>query len=220
MKLYNCRNLDHVVKGIVNIPPIKSSDQLLRRMYKWLGTKCGFFPQIWLSSNIEQTGWIINYDTSDDIGKQILKERLKFYSTSDVLFKFDSSDVQDKFPVNYAFWEIFMMFQDWKERVLTDNKMMRICKHHISEIDNDEECASDNSDFAKKCRKLKNLIENDAKDVFHKTLFTHKDQFVTKSLDLSKAEKIYYSCAGAKGRLLLLGFDEEKIEYRQRLFQY
>ena len=220
MKLYNCRNLNHVTNGIVNLPPSNATDQLFRRMYKWLGTKCGFYPQIWLSSKIEQTGWIIHYNISDEIGKQMLRDRLNFYSSSDVLFKFDSSCIKDLFPVNYEYWEIFMMFQDWKERVLTDKKMLRLCKHHISEIDSDEECAADNSSFANKCRRLKELIENNAKDFLHKTIFTHKDQFVTQSLDLSKAEKIYYSCAGAKGRLLLLGFDEKILEYRQRLFKY
>ena len=103
---YHCRELKYVEYGKVYPPPESILDEDFKKVYKWLGYYCKFYPQVWLSRShssitgfkrtniIKKRSWVIRK-------RQITKENI-----NSVLFGFDI--LPGAFPVSYTYWDLII----------------------------------------------------------------------------------------------------------------
>jgi len=197
---YHCRPIKFVEYGTISPP--SSYDVYWDRMYKWLGTHCHFYPQIWLSrSRSSLTGY--RSQRTIKKSKRIIGSRQEAKISNDsVLFGFD---IIKGFPVSFDHWEIIMGDLCDSDDVKDQNKAIVDSLNSIlGYYEEDKEEPEDvMADWVKSGCDL---------DVFLKDyLFKEVDQVVVPSLNLKVAKKIICHNEKQKKKLRKMGFIEDRI---------
>jgi hypothetical protein len=186
---YHCLSLRYVEYG--TILPHDDETGWNRPAYRWLGTYCGYFPQIWLSrADIGMTGYRSALRPRSNRGRQrrVLKDQ--------VLFGFDQVH---GFPVESEFWGSFALNAGLNHQVgnpadVEESLVLRL-NWAVEFADEDEETAS----------------------FLRKYAFVERNQFVVPSLNLKTAKRILCRNEKQKKALRQLGFIEDRIEIRNML---
>ena len=187
---YHARELKYVKYDKVFPPPIGSTDDFFLDAYTWLGSYCGYFPQIWLSrSRSELTG----YKRRNTYSKKHDKK-------SKIMFGFD---IIKGFPVKFDPWELILGPLMSKEPL---NKFM---KELYDDIYKEKE------EFDKYTLPVKDYVEK-GEEYFLKThLFVEHDQIVVPSLNLKSAKVIFCKNEKDYKKLAQMGFIKDRIQIRK-----
>jgi hypothetical protein len=185
---YHSRELKHIICGKVYPPKEEYIDEFYINAYKWLSTKCGFYPQIWLSrSKSCYTGYKIKNKDQH------------------IMFGFEC--IQG-FPLDYENWCLILgrlsnckdSIKNGDAELIKDmNEMLKIYKE-------------DNLDL-KEDKMLE--VWSQTKDLSYtlkQTLFIENDQVVVPSLNLKSAKAIYCRNEKQKKALRKMGFIEDRIK--------
>ena len=187
---YHSRELKYVQYGKVMPPPEDTLDPHFRIAYQWLGRRCGFYPQIWLSrSRSAITGF------RGAVPGKRSRDR-------SVLFAFEPIK---GFPVEYDLWcELLNVFANAADVEEVDREMIEQFKWRATEPG---WCPGPADRTWKETKDLETVLE--------RNLFYEHDQVVVPSLNLKAAKRIICGNERQKRLLRWMGFIEDRIEIRK-----
>lgn len=205
---YHCLSLKYVEYGTILPHDDKSNE--FRLGYEWLGTYCGYCPQIWLSrANIDITAYRTALSPKFNRGRSGREVQDR------ILFGFDQLH---GFPIDLYFWERFVLnlvlnlpndieLLPNVDEYLIDNlerSMQDSIKEHGDELHRD----LDRLEFGWREERP------DLDSFLRKHAFVERDQFVVPSLNLKTAKRILCRNEQQKKALRRMGFIEDRIEIR------
>jgi len=183
--------------------PEEGKDDIFYEAYNWLGSYCGFSPQIWLSrSRSEITGFKNGINLKKR--KYILRTREDARTNKDkILFGFENVI---GFPVDFNLWELILCCMEGntvKEINVSIAKFM-------------EEMYLDSISYKIKDKEVDCWI-NSNRDInifLKKYVFVENDQVVVSSLNLKTAKQIICRDERQKKKLRQMGFIEDRIKVK------
>lgn len=198
---YHCRNLKYVVYDKIYPAPLEATDEDLLRAYQWLGTHCGYCPQIWLSRSRSQiTGY-----KSKIKAKNTKRRGSRINNDPGIMFAFDFIK---GFPVDFNTWCLFLnTLINCKDPVKNGNEELTKFLDQCVKWNEEDNVDSTKDDTISAWIGRRNL------DLFLKEkLFVENDQVVLPSLNLKAAKTIYCRDEHQVKTLRNMGFIKDRIK--------
>jgi hypothetical protein len=205
---YHCLPLKYVTYG--TIMPHDDPSIGNRPAYEWLGTYCGYCPQIWLSrANIDMTGY------RNEARKGSVSGSFQRAERDSILFGF--SQIAG-FPVEPEFW--------WRgvlntallpvDPPMTPREVDAGLVHHLDMVLADE-LAENAGVLGQEAHRWSHAWQQERPNLtafLQKQVFIENAQFVVPSLNLKTAQRVLCRNERQKKVLRGMGFIEDRIEIR------